>query len=504
MRDLTEEMIMFCIIPLHEGWAHELTSGTEKVPGTYVGPFSSTGKAFRLAASPSLPLFFVSVHMYSSVCWPLFDFATTAELRPINSSIAEAERIFGKPAVKEKTERMARTNLCMRSNRVASRFNLELPPITSPWENDGPGPIRAATKRKESRGGGRSQRSKRSKGPIPAVPLQAMAPGQTPSGASASASADVVSVASAGADANPITVPSDEEGSGESECVRILPGLAWDIPGLGVDSALAEWGSLVGESARVLANNLTAGELSEMVRILGWQVTGDALCERGGFDAATAHSERIRLDWLQAEATEAISGAAAARDKAKHTESARAEAEIALSNARSELSREHEGAGKLADQLRKVKAALTERDEELRHNSKELETIKRALPPPTGSTVGEKLRWVEKAAKFVGKATVGYGMWCSGATPRFLSLLLRSKNCMHIGPSMCSSPDEVNAIFYGGSGAGSSRRDADDFATKIWPAMGHDAAVAAMSSVSGSSGKDASSKGKDAPAAKDV
>uniref|UniRef100_A0A0D9XP78 Uncharacterized protein n=1 Tax=Leersia perrieri TaxID=77586 RepID=A0A0D9XP78_9ORYZ len=575
MRDLTEEMIMLYIIPLREGWAHELTSGTEKALRTYINLFSST-----------------------------------AELRPMHLSIAEVERILGKPTLKEKTEWMARTNLWMRSNRVASRFNLKLLPITSPWENDGRGPVRAATKRKESRGGGRSQRTKRSKGPIPVVPLWAVAPRQTPSGASASASADVTSVASVGADANPITVPSDGEGSGESEWVMTLPsstsfllslmspaqatiavgtpseapheetgileptasaaatvdirtvgttlassapsagqvtaapssfvpgsapaselhtaafprrGLVGDIPGLGVDSSPAEWGPLVGESARVLANNLTAGELSEMLRILGWQVmvTGDALCERGGRDAATANSESIRLERLQVEATEAISWAAAAQDEAKRAESARVDAEMALSNARSELSREREGAGKLADQLRKVKAALAERDEELRCNSDELESIKRALvqlntqaitagqslvqaftsigPPPTGSTIRDKLRWVEKAAKFVGKATVGYGSWCSWATTRFLSLLLRSKNCTHIGPSACSSPDEVSAIFSGGSGAGSSRRDTDDFVAKIWPALGHDAAVAALCSASRSSGKDTTSKGKDAP-----
>lgn len=104
-------------------------------------------------------------------------------------------------------------------------------------------------------------------------------------------------------------------------------------------------------------------------------------------------------------------------------------------------------------------------------------------PPPEDSSVAEKLRWVEKAGKFVAKASAGYGIWCSWATTRMLPLLLWGKGCPHIGPSARAAPSEVTALLASGSGVNSSRRDADDFTRTVWPALGHDAAVAAMDSV---------------------
>uniref|UniRef100_A0A0E0AS88 Uncharacterized protein n=1 Tax=Oryza glumipatula TaxID=40148 RepID=A0A0E0AS88_9ORYZ len=63
-----------------------------------------------------------------------------------------------------------------------------------------------------------------------------------------------------------------------------------------------------------------------------------------------------------------------------------------------------------------------------------------------------------------------------------LSTLLRSKFCSHVGPSVRSTPEEVVNLTVSGSGSSSSRRDADDFTGKVWPALGHDMAVAAMTS----------------------
>uniref|UniRef100_A0A0D9Y5L4 Uncharacterized protein n=1 Tax=Oryza glumipatula TaxID=40148 RepID=A0A0D9Y5L4_9ORYZ len=84
-------------------------------------------------------------------------------------------------------------------------------------------------------------------------------------------------------------------------------------------------------------------------------------------------------------------------------------------------------------------------------------------PPPDDSSVTEKLRWVEKAGKFAVKASAGYRIWCSWATTRMLSLLLRGKGRAHIGPSARAAPSEVTALLASGSGVNSSRKDADDF-----------------------------------------
>lgn len=87
--------------------------------------------------------------------------------------------------------------------------------------------------------------------------------------------------------------------------------------------------------------------------------------------------------------------------------------------------------------------------------------------PLDNSAVGEKLRWVEKVGKFAAKALAGYGTWCSWATTRMLSLLLRSKGCMHIGPSARAAPSEVTALLASGSGVNFSWKDADDFTGRV-------------------------------------
>nr|XP_015616847.2 uncharacterized protein LOC4350129 [Oryza sativa Japonica Group] len=148
MPDLTEEFVMLRIIPLWNGWVHDLTSGDEDKAGAYVGPVTSS-----------------------------------TLLTPVSTAITEAEKILGKPVVKEKQERTERTSSWERTNRVAARFNLQLPALPSLSEAEVEAEVAEAAKstgkRKGSRGGGGGWRTKRTRGndsPIPAIPLRAVAP----------------------------------------------------------------------------------------------------------------------------------------------------------------------------------------------------------------------------------------------------------------------------------------------------------------------------------------
>lgn len=247
-----------------------------------------------------------------------------------------------------------------------------------------------------------------------------------------------------------------------------------------------------------------------------WQVmvAGAAAVERGGRDTVDLHTEWLRVRDLQEQAAATLAEAEAARDSSRlvvaRADSARRQAERDLTLVRAELARERDRVGRLSDELAATKAALASREEEVQASQGRFEQARLILeelnvcaiyaaqalvrafgsigvqglsPPPEDSSVAEKLRWVEKAGKFVAKASAGYGIWCSWATTRMLPLLLRGKGCAHIGPSARAAPSEVTALLASGSGVNSSRRDADDFTRTVWPALGHDAAVAAMDSV---------------------
>lgn len=91
----------------------------------------------------------------------------------------EAEKILGKPLLKEKQERVQRIGSWDRANRVVARFGLQLPALPSLREAEDADAAKAGGKRKVAREGGRvdAHRSKRTKGPdppIPAIPLWAV------------------------------------------------------------------------------------------------------------------------------------------------------------------------------------------------------------------------------------------------------------------------------------------------------------------------------------------
>ncbi|EEE58157.1 hypothetical protein OsJ_09075 [Oryza sativa Japonica Group] len=121
MPDLTEEFVMLRIIPLWNGWVHDLTSGDEDKAGAYVGPVTSS-----------------------------------TLLTPVSTAITEAEKILGKPVVKEKQERTERTSSWERTNRVAARFNLQLPALPSLSEAEVEAEVAEAAKSTGKRKGGGS------------------------------------------------------------------------------------------------------------------------------------------------------------------------------------------------------------------------------------------------------------------------------------------------------------------------------------------------------------
>lgn len=223
-------------------------------------------------------------------------------------------------------------------------------------------------------------------------------------------------------------------------------------------------------------------------------VAGAAAVERGGRDAAGLHSERLHVQELREQASTAIAEAEAAQDSSRAAVSredfARQQAERDLRVARAELAHECDATKRLAEEVGALKATLGSHEEEVRDARSRYDQVRLALdelniraistiqalthafgsigvqgpaPPPNDSAVAEKLRWVEKAGRFASKAASSYGTWCSWATTRMLSLLLRSKGCSHIGPSARSTPSEVTTLRTTSSGGTSSKKDADDF-----------------------------------------
>lgn len=127
-------------------------------------------------------------------------------LTPVSTAISDAEKLLGKPVLKEKQEQMEQIGAWERAIRVAARFNLRLLALPSLHEAEEVEVAKARGKRRAARGcGGGGRRMKRSRGnepPIPVVPLRAMAPEQPHSTANVGtgAAADGISSTSAGQD----------------------------------------------------------------------------------------------------------------------------------------------------------------------------------------------------------------------------------------------------------------------------------------------------------------
>uniref|UniRef100_A0A0D3GN66 Uncharacterized protein n=1 Tax=Oryza barthii TaxID=65489 RepID=A0A0D3GN66_9ORYZ len=165
-------------------------------------------------------------------------------------------------------------------------------------------------------------------------------------------------------------------------------------------------------------------------------VAGAAAVERRGWDTADLHTEWLRVRDLQEQAAATLAEAEAARDSSRlavaRADSARRQAERDL--------KLRDRAGRLSDELAATKAALASREEEVQASQGRFEQARLILeelnvraiyaaqalvrafgsigvqgpsPPPEDSSIVEKLRWVKKAGKFVAKASAGYRIWCS-------------------------------------------------------------------------------------------
>lgn len=174
-------------------------------------------------------------------------------------------------------------------------------------------------------------------------------------------------------------------------------------------------------------------------------MAGAAAVERRGRDTADLHTEWLRVQDLQEQAAATLAEAEAARDPSRlavaRADSARRQAEHDLTLVRAELARECDRAGRLSNELAATKAALASHKEEVQASQGRFEQAQLILeelnvhaiyaaqalvrafssigvqgpsPPPENSSVAKKLRWVEKAGKFVAKASAGY---CSPRAP---------------------------------------------------------------------------------------
>ncbi|BAT00403.1 Os07g0189200 [Oryza sativa Japonica Group] len=487
MRGIMEEFLMLRVILLREGWVHSLTSGDDNTAGAYEGPISST-----------------------------------TMLTPVSTAISDAEKLLGKPVLKEKQEQMEQIGAWERAIRVAARFNLRLLALPSLHEAEEVEVAKArgililvqggslAGPEAEETSTHTTVIAPSASGAEPELHLGAAAAPEKPEAAIHPAAAPETSSGRAGLVADPSSTRDTHAGA---DARASTPG---NFLGLGIEGAPLDWMPLVGDRASVLAGALNSAELSDLLRVLGWQVmvAGAAAVEHGGRDTTDLHTEWLRVWDLQEQAAATLAEAEAARDSSRlavaRADSARRQAELDLTLVHAELARERDRAARLSDELAATKAALASREEEVQASQGRFEQARLILeelnvraiyaaqalvrafgsigvqgpsPPPEDSSVAEKLQWVEKAGKFVAKASAGHGIWCSWATTRMLPLLLRGKGCAHIGPSARAAPSEVTALLASASGVNSSRRDADDFTQTVWPALGHDAAVPAMDSV---------------------
>uniref|UniRef100_A0A0E0LZC3 Uncharacterized protein n=1 Tax=Oryza punctata TaxID=4537 RepID=A0A0E0LZC3_ORYPU len=215
-------------------------------------------------------------------------------------------------------------------------------------------------------------------------------------------------------------------------------------------------------------------------------VAGVPAVERGDRDAAVLHAEWLRIEELEAAAVMAL----ASRQSVARAEAAHQQVECELKVSKAELALKTEEKGRVAEELTAVREVLKTKEAGLEASRAEtnrakfvlselnmqahatVQALVRAFASIRDSAIGEKLNCVEKARGFVTNATSAYGTWCSWATTCMPSLL-RDKGCSHIGPSARTEPSVVTALSGAGSGLNSSRRDVDDFTSKVLPALGH-------------------------------
>ncbi|EEE66715.1 hypothetical protein OsJ_23387 [Oryza sativa Japonica Group] len=437
MRGIMEEFLMLRVILLREGWVHSLTSGDDNTAGAYEGPISST-----------------------------------TMLTPVSTAISDAEKLLGKPVLKEKQEQMEQIGAWERAIRVAARFNLRLLALPSLHEAE---EVEVA----KARG------------------ILILVQGGSLAGPEAEETSTHTTVIAPSA-------------SGAEPELHLGAAAAPEKPEAAIHPAAAPETSS-GRAGLVADPSSTRDTHAGADAVM---VAGAAAVEHGGRDTTDLHTEWLRVWDLQEQAAATLAEAEAARDSSRlavaRADSARRQAELDLTLVHAELARERDRAARLSDELAATKAALASREEEVQASQGRFEQARLILeelnvraiyaaqalvrafgsigvqgpsPPPEDSSVAEKLQWVEKAGKFVAKASAGHGIWCSWATTRMLPLLLRGKGCAHIGPSARAAPSEVTALLASASGVNSSRRDADDFTQTVWPALGHDAAVPAMDSV---------------------
>uniref|UniRef100_A0A0E0E891 Uncharacterized protein n=1 Tax=Oryza meridionalis TaxID=40149 RepID=A0A0E0E891_9ORYZ len=410
-------------------------------------------------------------------------------LTPVSTAISDPEKLLGKPVLKEKQERMEQIGAWERAIRVAARFNLRLLALPSLREAEEAEAAKAGATLRGQCGHRRGSRwdllnlrwprpwfgrVRRDFRGLRESAWTIALPGS--GGSLAGPEAEETSTHTT------VVAPS---ASGAEPELHLGAAAAPENPEAAIHPAAAPETS----SGRV---GLVADPSSTRDTHAGADtvmVAGAAAIERGGRDTADLHTEWLRVRDVQEQAAATLVEAEAARDSSRlavaRTDSARRQAERDLTLVRAELARERDRAGRLSNKLAATKAAQASREEEVQASQARLileelnvraiyaaQALVRAFgsvgvqgpsPPLEDSSVAEKLRWVEKAGKFVAKASAGYGIWCCRATTRMLPLLLLGKGCAHIGPSARAAPSEVTALLASGSGVNSSRRDADDF-----------------------------------------
>uniref|UniRef100_A0A0E0AS89 Uncharacterized protein n=1 Tax=Oryza glumipatula TaxID=40148 RepID=A0A0E0AS89_9ORYZ len=150
-------------------------------------------------------------------------------------------------------------------------------------------------------------------------------------------------------------------------------------------------------------------------------VAGAAAAERGGRDAPSLHAEQLQVEELRSPASTAMSKTeiahTAARNALSCADTARQQAESELTVTRMELLHEHGAVKQLSEELSIARSALVTRETELHASQSQYEQasieVQGPAPLAEDSSVGDKLKWVEKAGKFTTKAVAGYGTWCS-------------------------------------------------------------------------------------------
>uniref|UniRef100_A0A0E0LBU9 Uncharacterized protein n=1 Tax=Oryza punctata TaxID=4537 RepID=A0A0E0LBU9_ORYPU len=100
MRDLAKEYLLLRVTPLLDGWKHSLTSGDAR----------ASGVTSVLDTTSTRPLVFSY---------------------PVTTAITDAEKMLGKPLLKEKQEMTQQVGSWEQTNRVAARFGIVPPALPS-------------------------------------------------------------------------------------------------------------------------------------------------------------------------------------------------------------------------------------------------------------------------------------------------------------------------------------------------------------------------------------